>query len=57
MFLLAVLKTLEMFPFGSQVQADVVSNKHVFHCTSKSFTVSGPTGSDYRHLSDKLMAL
>jgi hypothetical protein len=46
-----------MFPFGSQVQADVLSNKHVFLCTSKSFTTSGPTGSDYWHLSDKLMTL
>lgn len=38
-------------------QTRVTPNKHVGHCTSKFYKLSGPTGSDWRQLSDKIISL
>ena len=54
-FVECIAVVLEISSIGSQI--GVAYNKHVIHCTSKSYKLSEPTGSNQWHLSNKIMTI
>ena len=56
-FTVVVIRPFSPYLKKILVFVSLTYNTRIFHCTSRVYKLSEPTGSDWRHTSDKIMSL